>query len=242
MRILAVGLLLVGLSACGPADSTSPEPGNTAVPGEVSKAVAQAAEQASTDDFKPGAISEASCAMLENGVVTELFGINPAQVTYRRAIPVKRAGHVVCLASWDLPDKAGLESAHLESVQAWARSAATGKKGPMPKPPKLTGQVSISLMGTEFDSAGDAVASLESAVATLEKGITTKVAGKEYESQVDFDGWIENVGDKAVFTEKGELLVADNGRRFSVTVEVSDDPATDRGHALDLARQVMESL
>ncbi len=186
-------------------------------------------------------VSEASCVILENGVVPELFGVDGALIRYRRSIPVKRAGHVVCSASWDYPDKAELEAEYLKKTQEWGRNMAAGKKEPMPKPPKMAARVSVTLVATQFDSAEAAVTSLEESVAMLEKGLTINVAGKDHTVQYDFGDWIDNVGDKAIFNEKGELLVAYDGKRIAVDVEVSDDPAADRKHAIELARRVMES-
>ena len=75
----------------------------------------------------------------------------------------------------------------------------------------------------------------------LEKGVTTNVAGKDYTVQSDFGEWIEHVGDKAIFNETGELMVAVNGKRIAVNVEVSDDPEADRNYATELAMRIMGS-
>lgn len=243
MRILGICLLLIGMSACGPADSTPQEAGKVAgaESNQISEAVAETVEQALKGDFGANEVSEDSCAMFENGVVPELSGIDAALIIYRRAIPVKRAGHVVCIATWDRPDKAEMESAYTEKVQEWGRGMATGKKEPMPKPPRLENRMSLTLVATQFDSAEAAVTSLEDSVALLEKGVTTNVAGKDYTVQSDFGEWIDNVGDKAIFNENGEFMFAYNGKRFSVTVAISDDPAVDRNKAIELAKRVMES-
>ncbi len=205
----------------------------------ISMAVFGPAFPASDD---PAGVNEDSCAVLENGLVPELFGVDGSLVSYRRSIPVKRAGHVLCNASWDNPDKAELEAAYASKLQEWSRNMATGKKEPMPKAPNALAQVSVTLVATRFDSAAAAVASLEEAVAYLGKGVTVTVADKEYEKKTGFGQWLENLGDRAIFSDQGELLVASKGRRFSVTVSVSTDPATDRERALALARRIIESL
>ena len=189
----------------------------------------------------PAGVSEDSCAMLENGVVPETFGVDPSLVSYRRSVPVKSVGHVVCSASWGNPDKAAMDAAYMQKLQDWTRNNATGKKAPMPKPPNSVAQVSVTLVATRFDSPAAAVASLEDAVATLAKGVKVNVGGKEYEKKTSFGDWLDNVGDKAIFSDSGELLVADDGKRFSVTVKVSDDPDTDREHAIALAARIMET-
>jgi len=190
----------------------------------------------------PAGVSEDSCAMLENGMVPETFGVDAALVSYRRSVPVKSVGHVVCSASWENPDKAAMDAAYMQKLQDWTRNNASGKKAPMPKPPNSVAQVSVTLVATRFDSATAAVASLEDAVATLSKGVKVSVGGKDYEKKTSFGDWLDNVGDKAIFSDSGELLVADDGRRFSVSVKVSGDPATDREHAIDLAGRLMETM
>jgi len=190
----------------------------------------------------PAGVSEESCAMLENGMVAETFGVDAALVSYQRSVPVKSVGHVVCSASWDNPDKAAMNAEYMQKLQDWTRDNATGKKAPMPKPPNSVAQVSVTLVATHFDSDAAAVASLEDAVATLSKGVKVNVGGKDYETKSSFGDWLDNVGDKAIFSDSGELLVADDGRRFSVSVKVTGDPDTDREHAIALAGRIMETM
>ena len=233
MRALFYCLVLIVVVACGSSDSSSTG---------VSSTAEEAIKKVSKGEPKSMDVSEEACVMLEDGVVSELFGVNPTQLTYRRSIPVKRAGHVVCSAMWDFEDKAEREAAYTESVQGWSRGKATGKTDPMPKPPRLSASVSITLMNSQFDSAEEAVADLESSVEYLAKGITVSVGGKDYERKTEFGDWIEGVGDKAIFTANGELLVAYNGSRFSVVVTVSDDPEMDREQAIVLATHLMENF
>jgi len=223
MRAFAYYLLLSSLAAGGPADASFAGGDNTA-------------------GVASGAVTEDSCAVFENGMVPELFGIDAALVSYRRSVPVKRAGHVVCIASWDNPGKAEMEAAYAQKLQEWSRNMATGKKEPMPKSPSAVAQVSVTLMATRFDSDAAAVASLEEAVASLSKGVTVNVAGKDHEKKTEFGEWLDNVGDKAIFSDGGELLVASGGKRFSVTVSVSDDVAADRELAVELVGRLEESM
>ena len=150
MRIFGICLLLIGISACGPANSTPAEPAKASVAesDEISGAVKESVEQALKGDFGSDAVSEESCASFESGVVPELFGTDAALITYRRTIPVKRAGHVVCTASWDRPDRAELEAAYTKKIQEWGRGMASGKKEPMPKPARYENRVSLTLIAT----------------------------------------------------------------------------------------------
>jgi len=240
MRILGFCLLLIGIAACGPSDSSSN--GTEQAVADLSADVEATVDQALAGDFNSDDVSEETCAIIEDGVIPELFDIDPAQISYRRSIPVKRVGHVVCLASWDYPDKAEREAAYAQEMQEWVRGKATGSKEPMPKNSNLTASASVTLMATEYDSADAAIADLESSVASLQEGITVNVSGKDYTTQMDFGDWIDNVGDKAIFSDKGELLVAFNGRRIAVNVSSSDDPAADQELALLLAERIMQSL
>jgi hypothetical protein len=218
MRAVFLCAVMAGLAAWGPVLASDPAADN------------------------PAGVSEDSCAMLENGMVPDTFGVDAALISYRRSVPVKSVGHVVCSASWENPDKAAMDAAYMQKLQDWTRNNATGKKAPMPKPPNSVAQVSVTLVATHFDSPAAAIASLEDAVATLAKGVKVNVGGKEYEKKTSFGDWLDNVGDKAIFSDSGELLVADDGKRFSVTVKVSDDPDTDREHAIALAAKIMETM
>lgn len=210
-------LLLFSLAVCG-----------SAIPGS-----AAAADAAVTED---------SCATIENGMIPDQFGVDASLVSYRRSVPSKGAGHVLCTASWDNPDKAALDAAYSKRLQDWMRDKAAGKQEPMPKPPNSVAEVSVTLIATRFDSPAAAVSSLEDAVATLTEGVTVNVGGKDYTTQSSFGDWLDGVGDKAVFSEKGELLVAAEGRRFSVSVRVSEDADADRGQATALARRIIDTF
>ena len=103
--------------------------------------------------------------------------------------------------------------------------------------------VSLTVHNQVFDSSAAAVASLESAVATLERGVTVTVRGKERTTQVDFDDWMEGVGDRAAWAPRNkELLVAANGVRFAVAVKGVGDEAASRATAVEVARRVIDKL
>jgi hypothetical protein len=182
------------------------------------------------------------CVVFDTGLIPEVFGVEPSIVSYRRAIPVKSAGHVVCLASWDKPNKAELDKAYTEAITAWTMERMKGVKNPQPKPPSGTSSASLTLVADTFDSDEEAIESLESAVATLSKGISVEVGGKTHETKMSFGDWMDSPGDKAIFSDKGELLVATNGRRISVTVSAMADEEQDREKAIELARHVIDTF
>lgn len=210
-------LLLFSLAVCG-----------SAIPGSAAAADA--------------VVSEDSCATIENGMIPDQFGVDASLVSYRRSVPSKGAGHVLCTASWDNPDKAAMDAAYSKRLQDWMRDKAAGKQEPMPKPPNSVAEVSVTLIATRFDSAAAAISSLEDAVATLTRGVTVNVSGKDYTTKSSFGDWLEDVGDKAVFSQNGELLVAADGRRFSVLVKVAEDPDANHRQAVALAKQIIEKL
>jgi len=182
------------------------------------------------------------CVVFDSGLVPELFGVDPAIVTYRRSMPVRSAGHVVCSANWDKPDKDELDKAYSEAIMAWAKSKARGEKIPQPKPPIGTSSVSLTLVADVFDSNEAAVENLESAVATLTKGISVEVGGKTHETKMSFGEWMDEPGDKAIFSNKGELLVAADGRRISVNVSAMADEEQDRQKAIEVAQRVIKAF
>jgi hypothetical protein len=59
---------------------------------------------------------------------------------------------------------------------------------------------------------------------------------------MSFGDWIEGVGNKAVFSDKGELLVAFDKRRLAVNVSAMEDKAKDREKAIELAQRIIDEL
>lgn len=151
-----------------------------------------------------GTQSPAVCKLLESGLVADVLGAEPADISYRPASKFVPQG--LCTATWQ-----GIE-------------------------------VALTVIKTQFESNEAAVESLESAVASLEKGLTVTVGGRERTKQVDFEDWMDGVGDQAAWAPAlSELSVAANGLRFAVTVRGADD-ATNRERAIALARKVASSL
>jgi len=191
----------------------------------------------------------AVCDVLKSGVVTDVFALDPAQVTYRPG--AKFIPHPLCTASWDFPDKEAREAACQEEMMAYSQrrtQAILARKTfaePMPECIRSNQgpAVSLTITNQQFDSAQAAVDSLESSVAQLEEGITVTVQGKEHTTQVDFDDWLDGVGDLAAWAPKlNELVVAYAGVRFAVTVRGVGDKAECQAQAIAVARRVMQTL
>ncbi len=146
------------------------------------------------------------------------------------------------MASWDKPDKAELDAAYKTGMMEWAKSMRKPNKTPQPKPPKGTNQVSLTILGDSFNSADEAAANLESKVATLSEGVSATINGKVHETRMGFGDWIDGVGDKAIFSDKGGLMVAANGKQFSVKVSAMENPEMDHEKAMELAQKIIPQL
>lgn len=104
-------------------------------------------------------------------------------------------------------------------------------------------EVSLMIMRADFQSPAEAVASLEGTVKSLTEGMTIQAGGKEYTKQVEFEPFIDGVGDQAAWAPKlNELSVADEATRFAVTVTGFADNAENKAKAIELARLVAEAL
>jgi hypothetical protein len=237
--IICIGALL---PACGSSDEATP-----VAEDQVQEATDQALAEANemVDQILRGEGMDSAeegtegCAFFESGVISELFNIDALKVSYRRSIPVKSVGHVVCLAAWEKPDKAELEVVYQEAIMDWTKSLTRGEKKPRPEYPKTDNDASVTLVADKFDSAQEAVASLDLAIETMSKGVTFNVGGKQRTTQIDFEPPMEGIGDKAVFTEKGTLHVAYDAKRISVALSVSADPAVKRQQTIQLAQRLI---
>lgn len=189
---------------------------------------------------------KAVCAILESGILTEVFEIDPSAISYRPGS--RRIPHPLCSARWDWPNKAEFEAACQEELTAQMerRIAATVARADFDEPtPECLSKdaattVSLTMTKPTFASPAEAVASLESAVAELEEGITFNIGGKERTRQIDFDDFLDNVGDRAAWAPKlSELSVAHGGVRFAVSVQGAGDNNKSRSLAIDLAQKVI---
>jgi len=184
------------------------------------------------------------CRILEAGVVAEVFGLEEEAISYRAG----STRHPVCTASWRKPDADEIEAGQSEKIMDWMRrrTAAQSKGEPFSEPMPIAradASASLTLVDETFESAEAAVRQLESTVATLEEGITVEVGGRKHTSQVDYDDWMEGVGDRAAWAPKlSQLSVAARGVVFHVGVEVTDDAAVNRERAIELARRIAAGL
>jgi len=190
-----------------------------AAPAGNARAQDRTAAQREVDRILAGkgtARGEAACDLLRSGVLADAFGAVAASASYRpgsRYVP-----NVLCTASW-----------------AGTKGTAAGS------PPGH--EVSLTILDRSFPSRTAAVASLESSVAELSKGVTVEVKGRSHTSRVEFEGWLEGVGDKAAWAPKPrELSVAHGGVRFAVAVRGFGDAAEEKARAIDLARRVATAL
>lgn len=104
-------------------------------------------------------------------------------------------------------------------------------------------EVSLMIMKSAFDSPAAAVESLESTVKSLSEGMTIEAGGKTHTKQVEFEPFLDGVGDQAAWAPKlNELSVAHEGTRFAVTVTGVGDNAENKARAIELARVVGDEL
>lgn len=235
---LSVGLLSVLLAGCGQQGDSSEQAAHGNAENQ------RASITAKPERRRTGGIGSAqdgvdACAYLESGILQKVFSAPAEGINHRGSIPSKRAGHVVCSASWNKPEQEQLEAAYKQAVLDWSKGVASGGGKPRPSYPKTSNEVSVTLVGLEFDSAQDAIAELESTVATLKQGVTFKVAGKERTRQTNFGNWVEGVGDKAIFTDKGTLFVTYDARRITVAVSVTEDPELKKEKSIEFAQALM---
>ena len=239
--IFIFGVLLL-VSACGASDETNPN-ASADVQAAVDQAVGEANEIAkkALRGEQIGTADEGTeaCAYFESGVIPELFQVDAAKISYTRSIPVKSAGHVVCMATWEKPNKAELEAGYQEAVKEWTMAMTRGGGKNQPKYPRTDNNISLTLTANKYSSAAEAVAGLDSTVATMSKGVTFEVGGEQHTAQMIFEKPIEGVGDKAVFTNKGKLLVAYDAKLITVTASVSEDPAIKRQQTVQLAQRLI---
>ena len=104
-------------------------------------------------------------------------------------------------------------------------------------------EVALMIMRSKFDSPADAVASLEGTVKQLTEGLTITVGGKTRTRKVEFEPFMEGVGDQAAWAPKmSELSVAHKGTRFAVTVRGAGDSEANKAKAIELARLIGDAL
>ncbi len=183
---------------------------------------------------------ELACSVLRGGVLREVFGAEAGAAELSPGGPF--VPHGLCTATWDKPDADALREARTRH-QVEKMKASMGKRSfDEPTPPAPNYSVSLTLLMERFDSPAAAVTSLENAVKQLTEGITVEVAGRKRRTQVDFDDWIDGLGDRAIWAPKmSELSVANNGYRFAIGVSGFGDADVNRERAEALARRLIGS-
>jgi hypothetical protein len=184
---------------------------------------------------------EAACDVLRSGVLTGVFGDAAEAAELRPGS--KYVPHYLCTASWNKPNHEELEAAFVKYEMDKMVAKMKKEEFDRPKPPAASYSVSLTVNDEEYASPPAAVKSLESAVETLSEGLSVEVYGKEHEVQMEFGEWVDEVGDRAIWTAKGnELLVAHAGVRYAVSVNGFDDPAENQAKAIELAQEVAAGI
>ncbi len=166
-------------------------------------------------------VESKACAILE-GIVGEMFGTDPETITLRPSTP---SGHDVCRAFWPIPG--------IDRDEQTRRALDNDLRD--------DNEISLTIMGTRFETTADAVASLESDVATLREGRTITVRGRERTIQREFGDWIDNLGDRAISTGNA-VMVAAGTTRFTAAVSTTDDAAENLALGINVAGRIVQDL
>ena len=244
MKYLILCLITLCMLACGRSEEPSATAQNDpqSVADQAAAEAQEVVERAKSGKPPIAAADAEGCAVIDSGLIVEFFQTGEAEVVYTNSIPSRRAGHVVCFARWDKPDKEQIEKANQQAMMEWAKSVGSADKKPQPKMVSDINEVSLTLVANSFDSASDAVTSLEGTIAMLTKGITVEVQGQKRKAKMEFGPWIEGVGDKAIWSDKGGLNFAYDARRYTLNVSVYEDEEQNQEAAIELAQQIIKSL
>lgn len=180
-----------------------------------------------------------ACDKLKSGLLVDIFGSEASAATFR--LGSKYVPHKLCTASWDKPEHQELTKAITQFETQKAMAKILKQEFNQPPPPAASYSVSLTIIDQVFDSLEEAVASLENTVTELSKGVNVTVKGKVHTTQVEFNDWLDDIGNKAIWAPKlNELQVADNNRRFAVTVKGNNDASQNLSNAIALARQIVK--
>lgn len=186
-----------------------------------------------------GERGEIACEVLRSGALVDVFGVMAEAASYTPGsnfIP-----HGLCTARWDRPNRAELDAARLAYEAARAMATVRRESFDDAPPPPSQYEVSLTIIAQEYDSPAAAVASLEGAVAQLGQGVEVEVPGGNVLAQVDFEPWVEGIGDRAAWARGlEELSVAHDGVRYAVLVRGFDDAARNRDWTTRLAQRLTE--
>ncbi len=63
-----------------------------------------------------------------------------------------------------------------------------------------------------------------------------------HETKMSFGDWIDGVGDKAIFTDRGDLMIAADGTQITISVSAMDSSELDQEKAIELAQIFIPQL
>ncbi len=183
--------------------------------------VAPSVDMPGVEEPSESPTNRSACSVLQP-LVDERFGVEPELLTVRSN---ELSGNDLCRVFWEIP---GIDTA--EQVRR-----ATDKDL------RYQNEVSLTIMGTSYDSAAAAVASLEGTVSSLSAGVSVNTPSGPRTVQSEFGDWLEGVGDRAI-AKGSSVLVAADGRRFTVAVTVTDAREENLEVAIELARRIVDEL
>ena len=229
-------LLLASVGCSNGSDAQQDSPVDEAAIEKVVEALARGEVGEPTDNERN------ACKVLEAATDAESLGVEASAIQYRPANLGRVIKHALCTAWWDRPDKEALEAGYVKALTE-RLTGPQEERGEQPKLPRLTNEISLTLVHPTYDTPEEAVTSLEGAVAQLTEGITTNIGGKERTTRVDFDDWLPGIGDRATWSPKqSELHVAAKGIRFALSVRVFDDSEQNQRYAIEMAQRVIDAL
>lgn len=184
------------------------------------------------------------CAILRTGMVAEVFGVDPAALTFTAG----SSRHPLCTARWRKPDADRIEAEAPQRMMDYMKRRMEAQSKGQPFDEKMPtarteNEATLTINDEPLADAAAAVARLERIVAQLGEGITTEVRGEQHTTRVEYEDWIDGVGDRAAWAPKlSQLSVAANGVLFHVGVQAFPDATENRARAIDLARRVAQAL
>lgn len=184
------------------------------------------------------------CAILQSGMVADVFGVEAAALTFTAG----SARHALCTARWRKPDADRIEAEAPQRMMDYMKRRMEAQSKGQPFDEKMPSvrtenEASLTINNEPIASPAEAVAPLEQIVGRLGEGVTTEVAGRQHTARVEYEGWLEGVGDRAAWAPRlSQLSVAAGGVLFHVGVTASPDASENRAKAIELARRIARAL
>lgn len=162
-----------------------------------------------------------------------------ADATISRS-PSKYSPHPLCTVSIPKPNAAELEKAREAAMADYLQRKLRGEDVKLPSL-NTNYEVSLTLL-QPAESAAQAQANLDSAMAMLARGITGGTEDIEVTIQADVEP-VTGVGDKAMWAPRlHQLSLADGPQVFHVTVNTGEGDSADREKAIAIARDLAAAL